>query len=159
MAGRRSWSTSPSAARCTAEGNTSLDDWPMFTWSFGWTASPARLPMTSFAFMLDEVPEPVWKTSMGNWSSCSPAATASPPAAMRSATSWSRSPSAALARAAAALIRPSARITGVGTGFPETGKFATALSVSPPQSLSVICPPVGSSVGSEATQPEACPAA
>ncbi len=28
--------------------------------------------MTSFAFMLDEVPEPVWKTSIGNWLSCAP---------------------------------------------------------------------------------------
>ena len=33
--------------------------------------------MTSLAFMFDEVPEPVWKTSIGNWLSCSPAATAS----------------------------------------------------------------------------------
>ena len=36
--------------------------------------------MTSLAFMFDDVPEPVWKTSIGNWSSCSPAATASPAA-------------------------------------------------------------------------------
>ena len=28
--------------------------------------------MTSLAFMFDEVPEPVWKTSIGNWSSCWP---------------------------------------------------------------------------------------
>ena len=28
--------------------------------------------MTSFAFMFDDVPEPVWKTSIGNWSSSSP---------------------------------------------------------------------------------------
>ena len=34
--------------------------------------SPARFAMTSLAFMFDEVPEPVWKTSIGNWSSCSP---------------------------------------------------------------------------------------
>ena len=31
--------------------------------------------MTSLAFMFDEVPEPVWKTSIGNWSSSSPSAT------------------------------------------------------------------------------------
>ena len=40
-------------------------------------SSPASVAMTSLAFMFDEVPEPVWKTSIGNWSSCSPAATAS----------------------------------------------------------------------------------
>ena len=53
--------TSASAARWTAEGKTSFDDWPMFTWSLGWAPSPARLAITSFAFMFDEVPEPVWK--------------------------------------------------------------------------------------------------
>jgi len=26
-------------------------------------------------FMFDDVPEPVWKTSTGNWSSCLPSAT------------------------------------------------------------------------------------
>src|SRR5215211_5902243 len=52
----------------------------MFTWSFAWTPSPARLAITSLAFMFDEVPEPVWKTSIGNWSSCLPAAIASPAA-------------------------------------------------------------------------------
>ena len=41
----------------------------MFTWSFACTSSPARLAMTSLAFMFEEVPEPVWKTSIGNWSS------------------------------------------------------------------------------------------
>ncbi len=50
----------------------------MLTWSLGWAPSPARLAITSFAFMFEEVPEPVWKTSTGNWSSCSPAATAAP---------------------------------------------------------------------------------
>ena len=69
IAGSRSSTVRSSAARCTAEGKTSFDDWPMFTWSFWWTPSPARLAMTSFAFMFEEVPEPVWKTSTGNWSS------------------------------------------------------------------------------------------
>ena len=57
---------SSSAARCTADGKTSLDDWPMFTWSLGCAPSPASRAMTSLAFMFDEVPEPVWKTSIGN---------------------------------------------------------------------------------------------
>ncbi len=126
----------------TAEGKTSFDDWPMFTWSLRWTASPARFAMTSFAFMFDEVPEPVWKTSTGNCSSCSPAAIASPAAAMLSAMSESSFPRSALARAAAALMRPSALITGAGMGCPETGKFSTAFSVSEPQSCSAICPPL-----------------
>ena len=79
-AGSSSFCASPTAARWTAEGKTSFDDWPMFTWSLGWAPSPARFAMTSLAFMFDEVPEPVWKTSIGNWSSCSPAATSSPAA-------------------------------------------------------------------------------
>ncbi len=43
--------------------------------------------MTSLAFMFVDVPEPVWKTSIGNWSSNSPAATRSAAAAIRSARS------------------------------------------------------------------------
>ena len=38
-------------------------------------SSIARLAITSLTFMLLEVPEPVWKTSMGNWSSNFPSAT------------------------------------------------------------------------------------
>ena len=107
-----------SAARWTADGKTSFDDWPMFTWSFGWTSSPARVAITSFAFMFELVPEPVWKTSIGNWSSSSPAAIRSPASAMRCAMSASRRPRSAFARAAAALIRPSQRATGGGIGSP-----------------------------------------
>src|SRR6478672_5075709 len=49
--------------------------------------------MTSLAFMFDEVPEPVWKTSIGNWLSCSPAAMASAAVAIASATAGSSRPS------------------------------------------------------------------
>jgi hypothetical protein len=52
--------------------------------------------------MFEDVPEPVWKTSIGNWSSNSPAPTRSPAAAIRSAFSASSLPSSALTRAAAA---------------------------------------------------------
>ena len=90
--------------------------------------------MTSLAFMLDDVPEPVWNTSIGNWSSCSPAATASPAAAMRAASSGSSRPRSALTRAAAALMRPSQRTTPTGMGRPETGKLSIALRVSAPHS-------------------------
>src|SRR4051794_22114508 len=106
----------------------------MFTSSFACTPSPASVAITSFAFMFEEVPEPVWNTSIGNWSSSSPLPIRSPAAAIRSAFSPSRSPSSAFARAAAALIRPSQRATGAGIGCPETGKLSTALRVSPPQS-------------------------
>ena len=59
------WLTATSsAARCTADGKTSFDDWPMFTWSLGW--APDSVAMTSLVFMFDDVPDPVWKTSIGN---------------------------------------------------------------------------------------------
>src|SRR5215218_3440290 len=106
----------------------------MFTWSLGWAPSPARVAMTSLAFMFEDVPEPVWKTSIGNWSSWRPSAISSAAAAMRLARSPSRRPRSALARAAAPLMRPSQRTTWTGTRSPETGKLSTALRVSPPQS-------------------------
>ena len=133
-AGSNPRSVASSAARWTADGNTSLDDCPMFTWSLGWTSSPARLASTSLAFMFDDVPDPVWNTSIGNWSSNSPSATRSPAAAIRCASSGSSSSSSALTRAAAPLIRPSQWITPAGTVSPEIGKFPIALVVSPPQS-------------------------
>ena len=56
-----------------ADGNTSFDDCDALTWSFGCTGAPsaleARVASTSFMFMFDDVPEPVWKTSIGKWSS------------------------------------------------------------------------------------------
>ena len=64
----------------------------MLTSSFAWTSSPASVAITSLAFMFDEVPEPVWKTSIGNWSSSSPAAIRSPAAAIRSALSGVEQP-------------------------------------------------------------------
>ena len=54
------------------EGITSLLDWLILTWSLGWTGRPrvldAREAITSLASMWTLVPEPVWKTSKGNWS-------------------------------------------------------------------------------------------
>ena len=70
IAGIRSSLTATPAAMCIAVGKVSLDDCPWLTWSLGWTGSfepmglPAswemRLAITSLAFMLVEVPEPVW---------------------------------------------------------------------------------------------------
>jgi hypothetical protein len=36
-AGRRSFWIATAAAMCIAVGKVSLDDWPMLTWSLGWT--------------------------------------------------------------------------------------------------------------------------
>ena len=50
-------------------GKVSLLDWLALTWSLGCTSTPARAASeasTSFMFMFDDVPEPVWKTSIGN---------------------------------------------------------------------------------------------
>ena len=65
-----------------AVGYTSLVDWPRLTWSLGWTRvydprgspriSAARLAITSFAFMLWDVPAPAWYTSTTNWSRSRP---------------------------------------------------------------------------------------
>ena len=52
--------------------------------------------------------------------------------------SASSSPSSAFARAAAPLMRPSHRTTATGTRSPDTGKFSTALRVSPPHSSCVV---------------------
>ncbi len=72
-------------------GKTSLEDCEALTWSLGWTApflpsfSDARVARTSLVFMFDEVPEPVWNTSIGKFSSHFPSATSSAAAAMASA--------------------------------------------------------------------------
>jgi len=126
------------AARWTAVGKVSLEDCPRLTWSLGWTPSPARLDTTSLTLVLVEVPDPVWNTSIGNWSSCSPAATASAAAAIRSARSGSSRPRSALTLAASAFTRASIRTTWVGIRSPEMGKFSIALSVSPFHSFAMI---------------------
>ena len=118
--GRRRWTTAP-----CSRGRS------------GARRRPRACAMTSFAFMFEDVPEPVWKTSIGNCSSCVPCAISSAAAAIRSARSPSSRPSSALVRAAAPLMRPSQRTTGTGTRSPDTGKFATAFVVSPPHSCSV----------------------
>jgi hypothetical protein len=70
-----------------AVGKVSLEDCPMFTWSFGCTgflvpSSPprswlARLPITSLTFMSQTVPDPVCHTYSGNSESSLPAITSS----------------------------------------------------------------------------------
>ena len=67
----------PPAAMCIAVGKVSLDDWDMLISSFGCRSflpaiSLPRLAMTSLAFMLDCVPEPVCQTTSGKLSSSFP---------------------------------------------------------------------------------------
>ena len=92
--------------------------------------------MTSLAFMFELVPDPVWKTSIGNWVSCSPAATARAAVAIASARSGSSTPSSPLAAAAAALTCPRAWISRGSIGVPLIGKFSTARCVWARQSAS-----------------------
>jgi hypothetical protein len=94
-----------------AVGNVSLDDWPMFTWSFGCTGSwepsvpPAswmhRLEITSLTFMLDCVPEPVWNTYSGNSVSSWPLITSSQTRSISSPFQAGSRPAAVLTMAAA----------------------------------------------------------
>src|SRR3712207_1721461 len=118
------------AATWMAEGNTSLDDCEALTWSLGCTgvpvASVARVAMTSLVFMLLDVPEPVWKTSMGKWSSHVPDATSPAASVIARATSPGRTPRSALTRAAAPLMAASAAMSSRSMGVPEIGKFSTA---------------------------------
>ncbi len=119
-----------------ADGNTSLEDWDALTWSLGCTGRPsspaARVAMTSLAFMLDEVPEPVWKTSSGNSPSCSPLATRAAASWMARARSGGSTPSSPLTMAAAPLIDASAPIRSRDSRSPEMGKFSIARWVCAP---------------------------
>ncbi len=132
-AGMRSRLTASVAATWIEVGNVSLLDWLALTWSLGWTSRPsarvARVAMTSLAFMLLDVPEPVWNTSIGNSPSCCPSATARAACSMACATSASMTPSSALTLAAAALIRARAWMCAGSSVVPEIGKFSTARCV------------------------------
>ena len=140
-------SISVTAAMCMTEGNVSLEDWPLLTWSLGWqtdlsprappSSSAARLAMTSLAFMLDCVPDPVWYTTSGKWSSSLPAATSEAASEMARASLGSRSPRRALTRAAAPLSTPKAATTGAGMRSlaPPMSKFWRERWVWAPQSL------------------------
>ena len=70
----------------------------------------AMLAITSLVFMLELVPEPVWKTSMGNWSSCFPSAISAAAAMIASAFSGASNPRFLLTCAQAPFSRPNARI-------------------------------------------------
>ena len=86
----------------------------------------ARVASTSLVFMFEEVPEPVWNTSIGYWSSWSPAMTWSAAATMASARSCEMMPSSAFALAAAFLTCARAWMWAGSRPLPEIGKFSTA---------------------------------
>jgi hypothetical protein len=128
---------------CMAVGNTSLDDWERLTWSLGWTGclepnlppsiSMARLAITSLAFMLDWVPDPVCHTTRGKWSSSLPSTTSWAAAAMASPSLASSDPCAMLASAAAFLTMPSARTSGTGMRSSPMRKLCSERCVWAPQ--------------------------
>ena len=74
----------------------------------------ARFEITSLAFMLDWVPEPVCHTTSGKWSSSLPSITSWAAATMASPIFLSSPPSAMLVSAAARLTMPNARTMGRG---------------------------------------------
>ena len=121
---------------------------PMLTWSLGWIglsvvkrspplSSIARLAITSLMFMLLDVPDPVWNTSMGNSSSSCPSMTSWHDASR--ASTWVLSsgflpvsvslPRSRLATAAARLTRPRAWTKSAGNLQPLIGKLSTARCV------------------------------
>src|SRR5450830_1690206 len=121
-------------------GMMSLLLWPQFTWSLGLTGSPsrrvARVAMTSLAFILELVPEPVWKISTGKCGMKSP-----------SSKPWAASTIAlpcpsliclrsTLTLAAATLARISARMNGAGMRWWLIGKLFTARWVCAPYKAS-----------------------
>ena len=77
-AGMSASSSSRTEATCMTVGKLSLEEADMLTWSLGCTGflvpivppsiSIALFEMTSLAFMLDCVPDPVCQTTKGKWS-------------------------------------------------------------------------------------------
>ena len=85
--------------------------------------------ITSLVFMFELVPEPVWNTSIGNWSSCRPSAISPAAAMIASAFSGASRPRSLFTWAQAPFSRPSARIWVRSSPRPEIGKFSTARCV------------------------------
>ena len=131
------------AAMCITVGKTSFDDYDLLTSSFGWISFEPRLPpiisialfeITSFAFMFDCVPDPVYHTTNGKWSSSLPYFTSSAALTIASAFFYSN-PKLIFAIAAHFLRIPNALITGRGilSLSPPILKFIKDLYVWAPQ--------------------------
>src|SRR5665213_2123528 len=95
----------------------------------------ARLEITSFAFMLDCVPEPVCQTESGKCASSLPSITSCAALTMVSPSLGSRWPSAMLVSAAARLAIPSARTIGSGCFSQPILKWCSERSACAPQYL------------------------
>ncbi len=93
--------------------------------------------MTSFMFMFDDVPDPVWNTSIGKCASCLPMATSWAASWIAFAMSFGMTPSWPLTVAATPLIVARAPISARSIGLPEIGKFSTARCVWAPHNASV----------------------
>jgi hypothetical protein len=128
--------TSSAAAMWMADGIESLLLWLMLTWSFACTGEPSALvasrAITSFAFMFELVPEPVWNTSIGKCSSCMPFAISSALDSMAAAMSSGNRPKPRFVRAAAHFTSASARTNAGGMRKPLIGKLFTARCVCAP---------------------------
>jgi len=148
IAGSSRSSISTTAAMCITVGKVSLELAPLLTWSFGWTIllspnsppriSIARFAMTSLAFMLDWVPEPVCHTTSGKWSISFPSATSPAASTIAFPTLLSSTPRSIFTCAAAPLRIPKARTTGSGMRSlgPPILKFIVDRWVWAPQYLS-----------------------
>ena len=96
-------------------------------------SSIALLAITSFAFMLDWVPEPVCQTTKGKLSSNLPSITSEAASMIAVARALSKLPSSRLASAQARLITPKARIIAIGWRSHPIGKFKIERCVWAPQ--------------------------
>src|SRR5262245_41275224 len=147
-----SWRTmSQHPASRSADGKTWLEDCAALTSSLGWTARPSRSDATwastSLAFMLVLVPDPVWNTSRGKWSSNAPKAISEAASWMATATSFGITRIRPFTVAATPLMEPSAWISSGGTRSPEMGKFSIARWV---------CAPHRAVVGTRTSPRESC---
>src|SRR5450755_4703039 len=141
-AGTRSRVTVSAAATFIAVGNTSFDDWPRLTSSFGCTKrdsprtppriSEARLARTSLTVMLFCVPEPVCQTASGNSPSCFPASASSAAATIATAVFGGSLPRPTFTSAAARLTISSARMSAGGIFSVETRKYCSERCVCAP---------------------------
>lgn len=128
-------------AMCTEVGKTSFDDCDAFTWSLGcilvwvlfWGSFWfARFAITSFMFMLEDVPEPVWNMSTGNSFWCFPEIISSV-ASMIAFVMWGGTMFSSVFVMAAAffILANDCMCVGVSV-FPLMGKFSVALWVCAP---------------------------
>lgn len=119
---------------CIIVGKMSLDDWDRLTWSLGWTGDRvpsgcpsslfARLAITSLAFMLVCVPDPVCHTGSGKCASNLPSQTSRAACSIGAArlTSISERPwdvGGGVSRDDAATVQATVAVSSVSANLPE----------------------------------------